>query len=101
MTNWTPDLSAGDGPLYLRLANRIETDIGEGVLPRGTKLPPQRDLAYDIGVTIGTVGRAYALLRERGLVSGEVGRGTYVLDRSGRPRQSASPRQGARIPPPA
>jgi DNA-binding transcriptional MocR family regulator len=77
-----PDLSSGDGPLYLRLANRIESEIGEGVLAAGTKLPPQRDLAYDIGVTIGTVGRAYALLRERGLVSGEVGRGTYVLDRA-------------------
>lgn len=91
MTNWTPNLSTGDGPLYLRLANRIENDIGEGVLPSGTKLPPQRDLAYDIGVTIGTVGRAYALLRERGLVSGEVGRGTYVLDRS-------APTPGVRAP---
>lgn len=81
MTNWLPDLSSGTGPLYLRLADRIEADIGEGVLAGGAKLPPQRDLAYDIGVTVGTVGRAYALLRERGLVSGEVGRGTYVRDR--------------------
>ncbi|KAI1690973.1 aminotransferase class I and II domain-containing protein [Ditylenchus destructor] len=39
-------------------------------------------LAYDIGVTIGTVSRAYALVHERGLVAGEVGRGTYVLERS-------------------
>lgn len=79
MTNWLPDLSQGSGPLYARLADRIEADIGQGLLPPGGKLPPQRDLAYDLGVTIGTVGRAYALLRERGLVSGEVGRGTYVL----------------------
>ena len=35
--------------------------IASGTLPTGTKLPPQRDLAFDIGVTIGTVGRAYAL----------------------------------------
>ncbi len=65
----------------MRLADRIETDITEGILPAGVKLPPQRDLAYDIGVTIGTIGRAYALVRERGLVSGEVGRGTFVLGR--------------------
>lgn len=83
MTIWLPDLSSGSGPLYLRLAERIENDIDNGVLVSGAKLPPQRDLAYDIGVTIGTVGRAYALLRERGLVSGEVGRGTYVLERNG------------------
>src|SRR5690349_11675505 len=81
MTSWLPDLSTGSGPLYLRLANRAELDIGEGVLAAGTKLPPQRNLAFDLGITIGTVGRAYALLRERGLVSGEVGRGTFVRGR--------------------
>lgn len=81
MTNWLPDLSSGSGPLYLRLADTAENDISAGKLAAGDKLPPQRDLAYDIGVTIGTVGRAYSLLRERGLVSGEVGRGTYVLGR--------------------
>ena len=81
MTTWIPDLSAGSGPLYLRLADQIEQAIERGALPAGTKLPPQRNLAFDIGVTIGTIGRAYALIRERGLVSGEVGRGTYVTDR--------------------
>lgn len=80
MTNWLPALKEGSGPLYVRLADQIEADIAAGILPAGSKLPPQRDLAYDIKVTIGTIGRAYALVRERGLVSGEVGRGTYVLD---------------------
>lgn len=83
MTNWLPDLSKGNGPLYIRLADRIEEDIVDGLLPSGSKLPPQRNLAFDIGVTIGTVTRAYAVARERGLVSGEVGRGTYVLERGG------------------
>jgi DNA-binding transcriptional MocR family regulator len=81
MTSWTPALAESSGPLYVRLADRIEADIGEGALPPGSKLPPQRNLAFDIGVTVGTVGRAYAILRQRGLVSGEVGRGTYVLGR--------------------
>ncbi|HEX2256368.1 MAG TPA: PLP-dependent aminotransferase family protein [Afifellaceae bacterium] len=79
MTNWLPSLSAGSGPLYVRLAAELESAIGEGQLPAGAKLPPQRNLAFDIGVTVGTVGRAYSILRQRGLVSGEVGRGTYVL----------------------
>jgi len=81
MTTWLPNVQAGSGPFYLRLADQIESDIAQGVLAPGAKLPPQRDLAYDIGVTIGTIGRAYALVRERGLVSGEVGRGTFVLAR--------------------
>lgn len=83
MTNWTPDLTRGAGPLYIRLAEQIEEGIAEGLLRPGMKLPPQRNLAYDVGVTIGTVTRAYNIVRERGLVSGEVGRGTYVLDRDG------------------
>ncbi|AYG59291.1 PLP-dependent aminotransferase family protein [Rhizobium jaguaris] len=82
MTNWLPDISSGTGPVYIRVADSIENAITHGVLPPGTKLPPQRNLAYDIGVTIGTVSRAYALVHERGLVAGEVGRGTYVLERA-------------------
>ncbi|MCF3639735.1 PLP-dependent aminotransferase family protein [Rhizobium sp. TRM95111] len=79
MTNWLPDLQSADGPLYVRIADQIEKAIGSGELAAGSKLPPQRNLAFDIGVTIGTVSRAYSMVRERGLVSGEVGRGTYVL----------------------
>lgn len=94
MTNWLPTLESGTGPLYIRIADDAERAIKSGALPDGAKLPPQRDLAYDIGVTIGTISRAYALLRERGLVTGEVGRGTYVQgsDASGtaRPRDPVS-----------
>jgi len=79
MTNWLPDLTSTKGPLYVRIADATERDIKHGRLADGAKLPPQRDIAYDMGVTIGTISRAYNLLRERGLVSGEVGRGTYVL----------------------
>ncbi len=79
MTNWTPTIERGGNPLYIELADAIERDIDAGTLKPGYKLPPQRNLAYDIGVTVGTVTRAYALARERSLVYGEVGRGTYVL----------------------
>ncbi|MCZ4428734.1 PLP-dependent aminotransferase family protein [Agrobacterium sp. SOY23] len=81
MTNWLPDITEGDGPIYLRLADSIEGAISDGTLQAGSKLPPQRNLAYDLGVTIGTISRAYGLIHERGLVSGEVGRGTYVNER--------------------
>ncbi|MDX8451678.1 PLP-dependent aminotransferase family protein [Mesorhizobium sp. VK9D] len=99
MTNWLPDLSSGSGPLYQRLADSIESDIDKGVIDAGAKLPPQRDLAYDIGTTVGTIGRAYQLLRERGLVSGEVGRGTYVLgQRAETPKPEVEPGlQGTRL----
>lgn len=79
MTNWLPSIEDPSQPLYIEIADAIEEGITNGELKVGSKLPPLRNVAFDIGVTVGTVSRAYALACERGLVSGEVGRGTYVL----------------------
>ena len=49
-----------------------------GALKPGDRLPPQRDLAFRLGVTTGTVTRAYAEAEKMGLLSGEVGRGSYL-----------------------
>ncbi len=78
MIDWIPELSQSRQPIYLRLADAIEEAIVSGELPPGEKLPPQRNLAFDLGVTLGTVTRAYQTARERGLLTGEVGRGTFV-----------------------
>lgn len=80
MTIWTPDISNSAGPKYLAIANAIAGAISDGDLLPGEKLPPQRNLAYDLGVTLGTITRAYQEATRRGYVDGEVGRGTYVLD---------------------
>jgi len=66
-------------PRYVAIADAIEKAVQEGRLAPGEKLPPQRALAYDLGVTVGTVSRAYDLAARRGLVEGTVGRGTHVL----------------------
>lgn len=78
MTDWTPTLAGRSGPKYRVIAEAIADAIADGELAPGTKLPPQRNLAYDLGVTLGTVTRAYREIERRGLTSGEVGRGTYV-----------------------
>ena len=78
MTTWFPEIQRTGVPIYVEIADAMANDIDSGKLKPGEKLPPQRNLAFDIGVTIGTIGRAYALARQRGLVTGEVGRGTYV-----------------------
>ncbi|HEX5795794.1 MAG TPA: PLP-dependent aminotransferase family protein [Geminicoccaceae bacterium] len=81
MTSWLPDLAPWPGARYAALAEAIAQDVAAGTLPAGARLPPQRDLAYRLGVTVGTVSRAYAVAAQRGLVTGEVGRGTYVRPR--------------------
>ncbi len=79
MTNWLPEIVRESGPKYLAIAEAIGSAVADGSLASGTKLPPQRNLAYDLGVTLGTVTRAYREAERRGLVGGEVGRGTFVL----------------------
>ncbi len=66
MTNWLPDFENRQGPKYLRIADAIEDAIKGGVLKADTKLPPMRNLAYDLGVTLGTVSRAYLSSRTAG-----------------------------------
>ncbi|KFF49336.1 GntR family transcriptional regulator [Gammaproteobacteria bacterium MFB021] len=77
MTIWTPILS-GSGPRYRQLADAIAAAVASGELAAGDKLPPQRRLADALGVTVGTVTRAYAVAEQRGVVNARVGSGTYV-----------------------
>lgn len=79
MTIEPSELAGRPGPAYRALADGLADAIGGGRLQPGERLPPQRDLAFRLDVTTGTVGRAYDLLARRGLVRGEVGRGTFVL----------------------
>jgi len=79
MTSWTPTLTP-DKPRYVAIADAIAADLTLGKLKAGDRLPPQRELAWKLGVTIGTVTRAYQEASKRGLLSGEVGRGSYLRD---------------------
>jgi DNA-binding transcriptional MocR family regulator len=79
MTIWQPDLSNRTGPKYRGIAEAIAADIAGGRLAPGDRLPPQRELAWALGVTVGTVSRGYAEAERSGLVKGAVGSGTYVL----------------------
>ena len=81
MTIWAPDLAAFDGPLYLKLVKAIEQGIASGELPPQTRLPTHRALADRLGVTVGTITRAYGEAERRGLLAARVGHGTWVKAR--------------------
>jgi len=82
MTGWTPNLKGRRGPAYLALANAIAEAIEAGDLTPGERLPPRRELASAIGVSVNTVSSAYVEAERRGHVVGEVGRGTFVRRRT-------------------
>lgn len=76
--SWKPKLQNEDRPIYLSLAEQLEMDIRSGALLPGTKLPPQRELADFLDVNISTIVRAFRLCTQNGLLSGIVGKGTFV-----------------------
>jgi len=78
MTMWLPRLEGRRGPKYRVIADAIDEDVQNGELRAGTKLPPHRDLAGHLGVTVTTITRAYTEAARRGLTSGHVGRGTFI-----------------------
>jgi DNA-binding transcriptional MocR family regulator len=78
MTIWLPQVEGRPGPRYLAIAQALQEDIEQGRLGGGSRLPTHRELAYRLGVTVGTVSRAYLEAERRGLIEGQVGRGTFV-----------------------
>jgi DNA-binding transcriptional MocR family regulator len=78
MTMWLPKLESRRGPKYRAIADAIDEDVQNGALRAGARLPPHRELADHLGVTVTTITRAYTEAARRGLTSGHVGRGTFI-----------------------
>jgi len=81
MSTWTPQIPRGGRPRYAAIVQSLAGDIESGLLEPGDRLPTHRALADELGVSLGTVTRAYSEARRQGLIEGEVGRGTFVRDR--------------------
>jgi DNA-binding GntR family transcriptional regulator len=58
----------------------ITQRIEAGEYAPGRRLPPEKDLAVELGVAYMTVRKAMGILRERGLVITIWGLGTFVKD---------------------
>ncbi|MBQ8952185.1 MAG: PLP-dependent aminotransferase family protein [Eubacterium sp.] len=77
--SWKPVINRNsETPIYIALADTLKTDILEGRLAPGTKLPPQRELADYLDIHLSTITRAFKLCEQRGLVCSIVGRGTFI-----------------------
>jgi DNA-binding transcriptional MocR family regulator len=85
-----PDPRAGEA-LYLQVVHAIEEGIRAGRLRVGERLPAERTLAADLGVSRTTVTGAYQELEARGLLRGHVGRGTVVVGAPAGSRRAALP----------
>jgi GntR family transcriptional repressor for pyruvate dehydrogenase complex len=66
--------------LYEQIIEQIRTLVVEGTLQPGDKLPPERELAEQFGVSRTAVREAVKALREKGLVEIQPGRGTFITN---------------------
>ena len=64
----------------MQIVEQVRQLIAHGELKTGDQLPTVRQLATELRVNFNTVARAYRLLDDAGLISTQLGRGTYVWE---------------------
>jgi DNA-binding FadR family transcriptional regulator len=69
--------------LYRQIAEQVRSLIAGGEFPPGSRLPAERDLAKQLGVSRPSVREALIALEVEGWVEVRTGSGVYVLERPG------------------
>src|SRR5450631_3370664 len=90
MADWVPVLASLPGPRYRAFVSALEADLASGRVKPGMRLLPQRGMAQRLDLSVGTISKAYAEAEQRGLITGEVGRGTFVQRRRSEARSLGS-----------
>ncbi len=65
-------------PIYIQISEMLIRDIRAGRLQDGERLPPERDMAKQFGISVGTLRKALADLAEKGLLKRRQGSGNYI-----------------------
>ncbi|MCH2075503.1 MAG: GntR family transcriptional regulator [Rhodobacteraceae bacterium] len=69
-------------PKHMQISEMLVREIAAGRLADGARLPPERDMAGELGVAVGTLRRALTELTDRGLLERVQGSGNYVRHRA-------------------
>jgi DNA-binding transcriptional regulator YhcF (GntR family) len=68
-------------PVYRQAIEQIASMVRSGALRPGDRLPPERQLASELGIARGTITKVYEELSRSGIVDVTQGRGTFVSAR--------------------
>ena len=65
-------------PTYIQISEMLIRDIAAGRYLDGARLPPERQMAADLGISVGTLRKALADIKAKGLLEKRQGSGNYV-----------------------
>ncbi|MEL7130042.1 MAG: GntR family transcriptional regulator [Pseudomonadota bacterium] len=65
-------------PKSVQVSEMLIREIASGRLADGARLPTERQMAADLGIAIGTLRKALAVLADKGLLERRQGSGNYV-----------------------
>lgn len=68
-------------PVYIQIHNQLRQNIEDGEWKVGDKIPAERELANDFGVSRMTLRQAIQALVDEGILERRVGSGTFVANR--------------------
>lgn len=77
-----PPSQPGALPLYLQISELLIRDIASGRLIDGVRLPPEREMASNLGIAVGTLRQALKVLADKGLLESIQGSGNYIRAKS-------------------
>jgi GntR family transcriptional regulator len=72
------ELQVGPSYAYVQVAVHLEGRIRAGKLASGSRLPNEREMAASYGVALGTMRKAIAILKDKGLVIVTPHKGVFV-----------------------
>ena len=67
-------------PIYVQIAELLIRDIAAGRLIDGERLPPERDMAAELNVSVGTLRKSLAELEKKGMLERIQGSGNYIRE---------------------
>lgn len=67
-------------PVYIQIAELLIRDIAAGRLIDGERLPPEREMAAELQVSVGTLRKSLAELEKKGMLQRVQGSGNYIRE---------------------
>lgn len=74
-------------PIYRQIIQQVKMGVARGILKKGDRLPPIREMAIKLSINPNTVAKAYRELEREGIVATTTGKGTFIKRKENVPKK--------------